>query len=120
MATSIVSALTQRPVSCELAMTGEISLRGRVLPIGGLKEKSMAAYRLGIKTVLIPQKNQPDLQEVDPVVLSSIKFIPVATIDEVMHHVFGFGEPAQKEDEHMAVQAEAARVKKPSVAGIAQ
>ncbi len=103
MATAIVSALTQRPVSSELAMTGEISLRGRVLPIGGLKEKSMAAYRLGIKKVLIPEKNQPDLQEVDPAVLDNITFIPVATIDEVMHHVFGFEVSVKKKEAVKAV-----------------
>lgn len=91
IATAVVSALTNRPVSGSIAMTGEISLRGRVLPIGGLREKSMAAYRMGVKTVLIPQKNACDLKEIDAVVTDNIKFIPVETIDEVINSVFGAG-----------------------------
>lgn len=65
-------------------MTGEITLRGRVLPIGGLKEKTMAAYRHGIKTVIIPAENQPDLKEVDEKVKSNIQFVPVETLDTVL------------------------------------
>ena len=67
-------------------MTGEITLRGRVLPIGGLREKTMAAYAAGVKTVIIPQDNVPDLEQVDDVVKSSIKFIPAAKIDTVLNH----------------------------------
>ncbi|HHZ05758.1 MAG TPA: endopeptidase La [Clostridiales bacterium] len=84
MATAIVSALTGRAVKNDVAMTGEITLRGRVLPIGGLKEKTMAAYRMGIKTVVIPQDNISDLFEVDPVVKSSIEFRPVSDFREVL------------------------------------
>lgn len=84
MATAICSALTGRPVSREVAMTGEITLRGRVLPIGGLKEKSVAAYRAGIKTVLIPEGNKADLEDVPEVVREGIKFIPVSDMDKVL------------------------------------
>jgi ATP-dependent Lon protease len=85
MTTALVSALTNRPVKPDVAMTGEISLRGNVLPIGGLKEKSMAAYKNKMKTVLIPQDNVPDLEKVDEVVKKNIEFIPVSTLDEVLN-----------------------------------
>ena len=65
-------------------MTGEITLRGRVLPIGGLKEKAMAAYRVGIKTVIIPEDNVSDLFEVDPVVKEAVTFVPVSNIKQVL------------------------------------
>lgn len=83
IATSLVSALSGIKVRKDVAMTGEITLRGRVLPIGGLKEKSMAAYRAGIKTVVIPYDNIADLDEVDPVVKEAITFEPVKTIEAV-------------------------------------
>ena len=83
MATALLSALTNTPVNQFVAMTGEISLRGRVLPIGGLREKTMAAYRMGIKTVIIPQKNVPDLSEIDEKVRAALKFVPVTELDEV-------------------------------------
>lgn len=75
LATAITSALTGIPVRKDVAMTGEITIRGRVLPIGGLKEKTMAAYRLGIKTIIIPKDNQSDLDEVDEVVKNSVQFV---------------------------------------------
>ena len=84
MTTAIISALTNRPVRKDIAMTGEITLRGRVLPIGGLKEKRMAAYRVGIKTVIIPEGNVPDLYEVDPVVKAALEFKPVSVIEQVL------------------------------------
>ena len=84
MCTALVSALTGIPVDRTVAMTGEISLRGRVLPIGGLKEKSMAAYRAGVSTVVIPRDNAPDLEDVDDEVRAGIRFIPVDSIDEVL------------------------------------
>ena len=65
-------------------MTGEVTLRGRVLPIGGLREKTMAAYRAGVKTVLIPEENLPDLEEVDPVVKKSITFVPAKEVETVL------------------------------------
>ena len=84
MVTSLVSAFTQRKVKKNLAMTGEITLRGRVLAIGGLREKTMAAYRAGIKTVLIPKENLTDLYEVDPVVKEAIRFIPADHVETVL------------------------------------
>lgn len=83
--TSIVSAFTGRPVNFEVAMTGEITLRGRVLPIGGLKEKLLAAHRGGIKTVLIPGENEKDLAEIPDNVKRGLKIIPVNLVDEVLH-----------------------------------
>ena len=84
MVTSIVSVLTGVNVRRDVAMTGEITLRGRVLPIGGLKEKLLAALRGGIKTVLVPKENEKDLAEIPENVKKSLKIIPVATVDEVL------------------------------------
>ena len=84
MATAIYSALTGKPVKRDVAMTGEITLRGNVMPIGGLKEKSMAAYKLGIKTVIIPKENEADLEEIDPVVKEKVSFIPVTSFSQVV------------------------------------
>ncbi|MBR3844387.1 MAG: endopeptidase La, partial [Clostridia bacterium] len=88
MATALLSALSDCPVRGDVAMTGEITIRGRVLPIGGLKEKSMAAYKAGMKTVIIPKDNLPDLEEVDDIVKSNVEFIGVATLDEVLPVAF--------------------------------
>ncbi len=85
--TALASALTGRKVRCDVAMTGEISLTGRVMAIGGLREKSMAAYREGIGTVFIPEANTPDLKEVDDAVKEKITFIPVKYADEVLSEV---------------------------------
>jgi len=82
--TAVLSALTGRKVKSDVAMTGEVTLRGRVLAIGGLKEKTMAAYRSGIKTVIIPQENRKDLQEIDPTVAAGLRFVPVEEIDAVL------------------------------------
>ncbi len=84
IATALTSALTGRKVNHEVAMTGEITLRGRVLAIGGLKEKSLAAYRAGIKTILIPAENTKDIDELESVVKENLKIIPVSTMDEVI------------------------------------
>lgn len=84
MATAIYSALSSKSVKHDVAMTGEITLRGKVLPIGGLKEKSMAAYKNGIKTVIIPKENQYDLQEVDDIVKENVEFIPVENLADVI------------------------------------
>ena len=84
MITSIVSALTGVAVRKEVAMTGEISLRGRVLPIGGLKEKLLAALRGGLKTVLIPKENERDLPEIPDNVKKGLEIVPVSTVDEVL------------------------------------
>jgi ATP-dependent Lon protease len=84
MATAIVSALTGIPVRREIAMTGEITLRGRVLPIGGLKEKLLAALRGGLTTVLIPKENEKDLAEIPDTVKKGLRIVPVSSMDEVM------------------------------------
>ncbi len=89
MATALISAVTQRPVNTEVAMTGEITLRGRVLPIGGLREKALGALRAGIKTIIIPEKNKRELVEIPKNVKRKIKFIPVTHIDEVIEVAIG-------------------------------
>jgi ATP-dependent Lon protease len=86
MVTSIVSVLTGTPVRREVAMTGEITLRGRVLPIGGLKEKLLAALRGGLKTVLVPKENEKDLAEIPDNVKRGLKIIATASVDEVLEH----------------------------------
>ncbi|MCH8966142.1 MAG: endopeptidase La, partial [Planctomycetes bacterium] len=86
IATAIASQLTDRPVRDGIGMTGEITLRGRVLPIGGLKEKLLAALRGGIKTVLIPSDNERDLAEIPDNVKRGLEIIVVSTIDEVLGH----------------------------------
>ena len=84
MVTSIISAITEIPVKKDVAMTGEITLRGLVLPIGGLKEKLLAAHRAGIKKVLIPLENKKDLIEVPKTILDSMEIITVKTVDQVL------------------------------------
>jgi ATP-dependent Lon protease len=84
LGTALISALTQIPVRRDVAMTGEITLRGKVLPIGGLKEKAIAALRARIKKVIIPEANQKDLVEIPKNVKRRLKFVPVASMDEVL------------------------------------
>ncbi len=86
MATAILSAFTGKPVRGDIAMTGEITLRGNVLPIGGLKEKALAAYRTGVKNVIIPEDNQKDLEEIPKNVREKIHFIPVNNVGAVFHN----------------------------------
>lgn len=86
IATALISALTKRYVSKDVAMTGEITLRGRVLPIGGLKEKSLAAHRAGYKKILLPKDNERDLKEIPESVRNDVEFVPVSTMDQVLHH----------------------------------
>ncbi|WP_025699710.1 endopeptidase La [Paenibacillus forsythiae] len=86
IATALVSALTKRQVSKDVAMTGEITLRGRVLPIGGLKEKSLAAHRAGYKKILLPKDNERDLKEIPESVKNDVEFVPVSHMDQVLHH----------------------------------
>ena len=86
MALSVISALTSTPVRKEVAMTGEITLRGRVLPVGGIKEKVLAANRAGIKKVLLPALNMVDLEELPANVRRNLKFVPIETIDEALEH----------------------------------
>ena len=86
MATAMISALTGRKVRCDVAMTGEITIRGRVLPIGGLKEKVLAAYREGIHTIILPEENRRDIEEIPEAVRSKLEFIPVDHIDKVLEN----------------------------------
>jgi len=86
MATALISALSNKPVRNDVAMTGEVTLRGRVLPIGGLKEKSLGALRAGIRKIIIPEKNKKDLTEIPSIVRRKIKFIPVGHMEQVLEH----------------------------------
>ena len=88
MVTALVSALTGKKIRRDIAMTGEVTLRGRVLKIGGLREKSMAAYRGGVKTVFIPKENLADLEEIDSVVKENVRFIPVSYAEEILNYAF--------------------------------
>ncbi len=99
MAVAMVSALTGAPVRRDVAMTGEITLRGRVLPIGGLKEKTMAAFRAGVRTVIIPRENEKDLAEIDPTVREALQFITAEHMDAVLSATLDFSLLAPKEDE---------------------
>ena len=104
IATALLSALTDRKIKAGIAMTGEITLRGRVLAIGGLKEKTMAAKRHGITTVLIPKANERDLEEIDQTVRAALRFVPVETVDQVFAEVF-VGSPLREEKTSVAAFA---------------
>ena len=84
MATAMISAITEKKVRADVAMTGEITLRGRVLPIGGLKEKLLAAKSAGVKTVLVPEKNMRDVEEITLEITKGLEIIPVSYMDEVL------------------------------------
>lgn len=86
MATAMISALTHKKVKSDVAMTGEITLRGRVLPIGGLKEKVLAAYREGMHTIILPKENERDIEEIPEPVREKLEFVPVENMDEVLGH----------------------------------
>ncbi|HEX2999832.1 MAG TPA: S16 family serine protease, partial [Armatimonadota bacterium] len=105
IAIAVISALTGAPVRRDLAMTGEITLRGRILAIGGLKEKTMAALRTGVKTVIIPADNEPDLEEIDQTVRRALNFVTADHIDNVLGVALDFSAansqakiPAKKDD----------------------
>ena len=87
MATALCSAFTGKQVNKNIAMTGEITLRGKVLAIGGLKEKALAAYRVGIRKVIIPKANVKDLEEIPEEIRSQIQFIPVSDVSTVFEEV---------------------------------
>jgi ATP-dependent Lon protease len=93
MATAMVSALARVPVKKDIAMTGEITLRGRVLPIGGLKEKALAAHRGGTKTILIPKDNAKDVREIPMKIRRELKIIPVEHVDEVIRQALQLTDP---------------------------
>jgi ATP-dependent Lon protease len=84
MATALISALTKRAVNRDVAMTGEITLRGRVLPIGGLKEKSLAAFRAGIKTIVIPERNKKDLEEIPKPLRRKLRWMTAENMSDVL------------------------------------
>lgn len=105
--TALISALTNAPVRADVAMTGEVTLRGRVLPIGGLREKTMAAYRSGIKTVIIPKDNEPDLEEVLDVVKKNVKFVIAENMDTVMKTAIDFGKRIPKRKTKISKQPHA-------------
>jgi ATP-dependent Lon protease len=90
MVTSIVSTLAKIPVRHDVAMTGEITLHGKVLPIGGLREKTMAGYKSGIKTIIIPKANEPDLEDVDETVKNSVDFVLAENLDDVLTNALVF------------------------------
>lgn len=115
MMTAIVSVLTGVPVRKDIAMTGEITLRGRVLPIGGLKEKLLAALRGGVKTVLIPKENEKDLEEIPDNVKDGLEIIPVETADEVLTRALV--EPVEPVEWTEADEAALAAVSTPSAGG---
>ena len=96
----MLSALTGRKVRGDVAMTGEVTLRGRVLPIGGLKEKTMAALRSGIRTVILPKDNVKDLEEIDQTVRAALYFVPVESVDQVFAAAL-VPSPAVSAVEHM-------------------
>jgi len=96
IAVALASALSNRPISNDIAMTGEITLRGRVLPIGGLKEKTLAALQAGIKRVIIPQENEVNLHEIPEYARNKITFIPLDAVSDVMETVFGDGAKKKK------------------------
>lgn len=110
--TALVSALSGCPVRRDIAMTGEVTLRGRVLPIGGLREKTMAALRTGVSTVIIPADNMPDLEKIDQNVRNKLNFIPATTVDDVLQSAILFEKKTEqvkptlnaKSQEHFAVR----------------
>ncbi len=99
--TALVSALTGKKIKRDIALTGEVTLRGRVLKIGGLREKSMAAYRGGVKTVFIPKDNLSDLEEVDSVVKENIRFIPVSFVGEILEYAYANEEIVKDTKNHI-------------------
>ena len=88
MATAIISALTGKAVRADLAMTGEITIRGRVLPIGGLKEKLLAAKRAKIKTIIVPVQNRKNVEELEAYIVEGLEIIYATTMDDVLKHAF--------------------------------
>jgi ATP-dependent Lon protease len=95
IAASLASLLSGRPVRSDVAMTGEITLRGKVLPVGGIKEKVLAARRAGIKTIILPRRNERDLEDIQPEVRKELEMIFVDTVDEVIRHALRDGDAVQ-------------------------
>ena len=106
MACALVSLLGNIEVRKDVAMTGEISLRGRVLPIGGLKEKTMAAYRYGIKTIIVPYENRYDIDDIDPVVKENTEIVFAKTIDDVLDVALVRNSEIKEEQEQLYIPIE--------------
>jgi ATP-dependent Lon protease len=106
MATALASLVTGRPVRSDTALTGEITLTGQVLPIGGLKEKALAAQRAGINRVVIPRRNEPDVEDIPEHLRAEMELILVDTVDEVLQAAL---EPAEPDVPHRDVTARARR-----------
>lgn len=114
MATALISALTRRPIYRDVAMTGEITLRGRVLPVGGIKEKVLAAHRAGIKTFIMPKRNMKDLDDVPQEILQALRFIPVERMDDVISVALHSNQSSSTESETRVTTTERRRQKKAS------
>jgi ATP-dependent Lon protease len=95
MAIALISALSKHPVRKDVAMTGEITLRGKVLPVGGVKEKVLAAHRAGVRTIIIPEENEKDLHDIPDQVRQELRFIPVENVDQVLNEALV---PMKKEE----------------------
>lgn len=113
MATALVSALINIPVLHNVAMTGELTLRGRVLPIGGLKEKTIAAYKYGIDTVICPEDNKPDLSELNKAVIDNVKFITAKNMDEVLKNALSIKMTPKLHDSLNGFTAESVTIASP-------
>jgi ATP-dependent Lon protease len=113
IATAMISALTQRPVKHDVAMTGEITLRGRVMPVGAIPDKVMAAHRAGVKTVIIPKENEPDLEDVPEQMRSELTFVPAEHMDEVIKVALVW----DREEEEVAEKLEQAAAASPVMSG---
>ena len=109
MTVGLISELTKTPVKRDIAMTGEVTIRGRVLPIGGLKEKTMAAHRNGVSTVIIPADNEPDLEEIDPTVRAALNFVLADKVDKVLETALVRKDPEAKTEIIMPMQGKKTR-----------
>ena len=98
MATALISALSRRPVRSDVAMTGEITLRGRVLPIGGLKDKTIAAHRVGIRRLIAPEDNRRDISKLPAKIAADMEFLWVENMDQVIAHALDFTEQVEEID----------------------
>jgi ATP-dependent Lon protease len=105
MATSLVSLISGRPVKKGVGMTGEITLRGQVLPVGGIKEKMLAAHRAGLKTVILPKRNQLDLEDIPDEVKKDLKFIFAESVDDVLASALEKRKPIHRSPQPNAPQA---------------
>ena len=118
ISTALISALTGKKVSSSIAMTGEVTITGRVLAIGGLKEKTMAAYLHDCKRVIIPEENLRDLEDIDPKVRESLEFIPAKHMDDVVHAVFSYVTVEEQPEEKQAQYNVVVPTAVPNVTGV--